>query len=295
MGLTKTGASVRLLRAAQFRRSISFENRPRGLPRATLKDTAGRDLTATAVAGCAMLTRFFEHRRQHHALEKFGQSVLGDALWVHTQKYFNTTILGGLSQKLKHNIVEQFSKRLIAIDNAPNAFMTFREELCNAATSYANLQVLCLTPEEKSATFGNMRYISGELSRYIRQCADFNNEIAKIIRDHQQCNNDELITFTKANCAVLLYYLEGWNLVRVAARIEPLVLSADKDWFRPFIRSTLIFSEDIARQKLGLPRLCPDRLAALRHHCFMMDVESGKANPLLEWEQFFGRKHVEDS
>jgi len=222
-----------------------------------------------------MLTRFFEHRRQHHALEKFGQSVLGDALWVHTQKYFNTTILGGLSQELKQNIVEQFSKRLIALDNAPNPFMTFRKELCNAATSYANLQVFCLTPEEKSTMFGDMRYISGELSRYIRQCIDFNHEIAKIIRDQQQCNDDELITFTKANCAALLYYLEGWNLLRLATQIDPIVQSADKDWFRPFIRSMLIFSEDFARQKLGLPRLCPDRLAALRHHCFMMDVESG--------------------
>src|SRR5262249_53450648 len=154
-------------------------------------------------------------------------------------------------------------------------FLVFRKELCTAATSYADLQVLCLTPEEKSANFGGMRYISGELSRYIRKSADFNKEIATILLDHQQCSEGDLMALTKVECAILLYYLEGLNLVRTATKIDPPAQNTNNDWFRPFIRSMLIFSEDAARQKLGLPRLCYNSIAALRHGSFMADVASG--------------------
>ncbi len=74
-----------------------------------------------------MLTEFLERRRQNRALRKFSQSVLGDALRIHTQKYLNGTILRGLSSELKQNMVEQFSNRLIAIDKAPNPLLTFQK------------------------------------------------------------------------------------------------------------------------------------------------------------------------
>jgi hypothetical protein len=140
-----------------------------------------------------------------------------------------------------------------------------------------------------------MRYISGELSQYIWQCADFNDDIARIIWEHPQCTDDELLSFANVNCAVLLYYLNGWNLVRVATKIDPPAQSADKDWFRPFIRSMLIYSEDTARKKLGLPRLCMDDIAPLRHSSFMIHVASGEANPLFEWERHYERKHNDES
>jgi len=242
-----------------------------------------------------VLTEFFERRRQKRALRKFSQSVLGDALRIHTQKYLNDTILKGLSSELKQNMVEQFSNRLIAIDKAPNPFLTFREELCNAVVAYADVRVLSLTPEEKSETYDDVRYISGELSRHIRRCADFNDEIARLVWEHPQCTDDELIVFTNVSCAVFLYYLNGWNLVRVATKIDPPSQSADKDWFRPFITSMLIFSEHKARQKLGLPQLCTDDIAPLRHGTFLNTVASGKANPLFEWERSYRRKHSEES
>jgi hypothetical protein len=185
---------------------------------------------------------------------------------------------------LKQNIVQQFSNRLIAIDRAPNPFLTFREELCNAAIAYADLQVLCLTPQEKAETLGGVRYISGELSRYIRQTADFNKDVARIIWEHPQCTDDELIVFANCYCAVFLYYLNGWNLVRVATKIDP-AYSADKDWFRPFLTSMLISSEHNARQKLGLPSLFTDGVAPLRHASFMGGVTKGQTNPLFEWAE----------
>src|SRR5436305_13939882 len=103
-----------------------------------------------------MLTQFLQRRQQHYALHKFGRSVLGAALKVHTHKYFSETILRALSPEVKENIVNRFSNRIIAIDKAPNPLLAFRKELCNAAISYTDLQVLCLTPAEKSERFGDM-------------------------------------------------------------------------------------------------------------------------------------------
>lgn len=211
-----------------------------------------------------------------------------------TQKYLNETILRGLHPELKENMVEQFMNRLIAIEKAPNPFLAFREELGNTAIAYADLQVLCLTPEEKAETFGEIRYISGELSSYIRQCAKFNQDVARIIWEQSRCTDDELFHFTKVNGAVLLYYLNGLNLVRVATKIDPPAHSAGKDWFQPFIRSMLISAEHAARQKLGLPTLCADDIAPLRHSSFVAIVARGAANPLFEWERGYGRKHSEE-
>jgi hypothetical protein len=240
-----------------------------------------------------VLAEILERWRQNRALRKFSQSVLGDALRIHTQKYLNETVLRGLSSELKQKIAEQFSIRLFAIARAPNPFLTFREELCNAAIAYADLQVLSLTPQEKAETFSAVRYISGELSRYIRQAADFNKEVARIIWEHPECTDDELIVFANVRCAVFLYHLNGWNLVRVATKIDP-AHSADKDWFSPFVTSMLISSEHGARQKLGLPSLFTDGVAPLRHASFMVDVAKGQTNPLFEWERSYRRKHREE-
>lgn len=232
-----------------------------------------------------MLAEFLERRRQNRALRKFSQSELGNALRIHTQQHLNKTILRGVSPELKQNMVERFSNDLIAIGKAPNPFLAFREQLCNAAIAYANVQVLSLTPEEKSETYGDVRYISGELSRHIRRCADFNDEIARIVWEHPQCTDNELIVFTNVSCAVFLYYLNGWNLVRVATKLDTTAPRDDKDWFRPFIKSMLIYSEHTARQKLGLRSLCADEIAPLRHSSFMVGVASGQTNPLFEWER----------
>jgi hypothetical protein len=241
-----------------------------------------------------VLAEILERWRQNRALRKFSQSVLGDALRIHTQKYLNETVLRGVSSEFKQKLVEQFSIRLFAIDRSPNPFLTFREELCGAAVAYAELQVLSLTPQEKAETFGDDRYISGELSRYIRQAADFNEDVARIIWEHPECTDDELITLADVRCAVFLYYLNGWNLVRVATKIDP-AHSADKDWFRPFVTSMLISSEHNARKKLGLPSLFIDDIAPLRHASFMSGVANGQANPLFEWEHSYRRKHREES
>ena len=95
------------------------------------------------------------------------------------------------------------------------------------------------------------------------------------------------------NCAVFLYYLNGWNIVRTATKLDP-AYRADKDWFRPFVTSMLISSEHNARRELGVPSLFTDGTASLRHASFMAGVARGEPNPLFEWEQHYRRKHQDE-
>jgi hypothetical protein len=194
-------------------------------------------------------------------------------------------------------MINHFMNRLIAVQRAPNPFLAFREELCNATIGYANLRVLSITPEEKAETFGHIRYISGELSPYIRRAADFNKDIARIIWEHPQSTDSDLIVLTNLHAVAYHYCLTGWNVVRAATKIDPPVSDPDKEWFGPFLRSMLIFGEEMARDKLGLPSLFTkdDKIMPLRHSTFMAPVVNGEANPLMDWELHYGIKHCDNS
>jgi hypothetical protein len=61
----------------------------------------------------------------------------------------------------------------------------------------------------------------------------------------------------------------------------------EKDWFRPFVEAQLVRSEDITRQKLGLPRLVPGPLHALPYSTFLNMVVEGETNPFVSWTKAF--------
>ena len=151
-----------------------------------------------------------------------------------------------------------------------------------------------LNTTRKDGDFADVRYISAMLSGYLRQAADFNKEVARLIWEHPQCTHDELITLVNVSADIYLYYLNGWNLIRTTTKIDQ-VSNFERDWFRPFVTSTLISSEHFAREKLGLPSLFNDgSTVPLLHASFMAIVANGEANPLFEWERSYGRKHRDE-
>jgi hypothetical protein len=188
-------------------------------------------------------------------------------------------------------LATEFYKRVFSIPEAENPFLKYREELCGAALGYAKFQVLCLTPEEKQEAFySNCPYISAELYRRIRHCAGHNEELAEILWRNEKATDDELVGYANAKSAVYLYYLNGMNLIR--AEFDDMDLK--KDWFRPFIISVLIWTENGYREQIGLPTLLPDgAIDALRHSTFVDGVWRGEKNPLFGWEKHYGLVHSE--
>jgi hypothetical protein len=177
--------------------------------------------------------------------------------------------------------------------SAQNPFLTYRGELAEAAFSYADLQVLCLLSEEKDDVTDS-QYISGELHNHIRSCKDHHNEVAKIMWQCPDLTDDELIAALNIASVLHLYHLNGLNIAR--GLFEPYNLHDPKDWFKPLVKSTLIFAEQNHRQKLGLPSLCGEfGIEALEHMTFTNFVRDGDHQPLFEWERHYNRVHAESS
>jgi len=190
-------------------------------------------------------------------------------------------ILAGFSEARKQEIIGDFYGKVFALTQAENPFLTMREYIASYVCGYASFQVLCLKEEEKKEAFySDCPYISGELYRHIQKLSEHNEELKKLKWKNNDLSTDELVYFCNARSALHLYYVNGMNMVRS----ELKDLDTGKDWLRPFIRSMLIWEEDIYRGKVELPSLLPDSLDALRHSTFMNMVTNGYENPHYEWE-----------
>jgi hypothetical protein len=159
--------------------------------RASCRYLLDKDLNATArllqrragrplVGGTAMIFGHLRRLARRRATSKFSRSLLGQTLQQHTKEYFfnGKTILSGFSPDQKQHIIESFTAGVVKIVGAPNPFHRLRKEMVATAIAYANLQVLCLLPEERSGVyFSRSPYISGELVHHIHRCAQHHTEL----------------------------------------------------------------------------------------------------------------------
>ena len=226
--------------------------------------------------------------KQRKATKEWSKSPLGQSLTLHTQEYFYGKIasLSGKSQGAKDEIIADFCEKVFSIDQADNPFLKLRELLATYVVALTRLQVLCLTEEEKAGQFyADCPYISGELHHHIRALSDHNEELKRLKWSHGNLTDAELVGVCNIRSAVLLYYVNGLNIVRMIKgdRDKP------KDWFCPFLRSMLIWDEDTCRRQIELPSLLPRSLEALEHSTFMNMVVDGYQNPLYEWEKAYQR------
>ena len=226
--------------------------------------------------------------KQRKATKEWSKSPLGQSLTLHTQEYFygKMASLAGMSQGAKDEIIADFCEKVFSIDQAENPFLKLRELLTNYVLAFTRLQVHCLTKEEKAGQFyADCPYISGELHHHIRALADHNEELKRLKWEHENLTDVELVGFCNARSAVFLYCVNGLNIVRIMRGDK----DSPKDWFRPFLRSMLIWDEDTCRGQIGLPSLLPGSMDALEHSTFMNMVVDVYQNPLYEWEKAYQR------
>ena len=234
----------------------------------------------------SLLDRF----RAHLFLRRFRKSSLGQVLAEHSREYFyGDNILSGFSDAAKERLIGDFHLQVFGFAAQPNPHLKFREHLASCVIGYASIQVLCLKPEEKAESFySGAQYISADLHRHIRACAQHHDELKRIVWEHPDFTDEELIANANARASVWLYYANGLNIVR--SEFGEQVIKG-RDWYRPSVVSAMIFEEETYRQKIGLPSLAPDTLLPLEHSTFMTGVAGGDRNPLYEWETHYERKH----
>jgi hypothetical protein len=228
----------------------------------------------------------FKGFRERKAAKDWSNSPVGQALAAHTRECFFTgeTRLSSFKEDAKKEIINDFYTKIFALPNATNPFLAVRELIANYVLAFASIQVLTLKPEEKTdAFYAGCPYISGELYKHIQAAADHHAELKQLKWTHDSLSDEELMSFCNTRGAVLLYYVNGLNIVRRADKD----FDANKDWFRPFIKSMLIWQEDTYRRNLGLPPLLPDPTAALEYSAFLNAVTNGAPNPYYDWATTF--------
>ena len=241
-----------------------------------------------------MFAKYFENRREKRIAREFVNSPIGQTLTKHSENFITRSVLRHVTEDYKQHLINEFIAEVITVSANSNPFLASRQKLCDYAIYYANLQVLCLKPEEKTDLFyGQSRFISGELHKHLRDLAKYNKDLEERLWEFPGKTDEQLITFLNLRCAGILYFLNGWELLR--KEFEQVTTVPEKDWFRPFLISMMIFSENTYRQNIGLPLLSTDPLFALRHSSFMNIVRSGGKNPLYEWESHFKLVHNVDS
>lgn len=217
--------------------------------------------------------------RDYFAMRKFMKSPLALALREHTQEYFyRGIILSDMSEENKQKQVNGLMSQLGAALASENPAMAVREGLVGYTIQYAKLQVLCLTSEEKAEAFYYQNpYISGELHNYIDQLADQVEEV-KRFKWENNASKEDLVDFCNGQCALYLYYLNAFNLVRMEIGDK-----TDPDWFRPLVEAQLVYEENSFRNEEGLPLTVNDMIEALTYSAMFSKAADGAVNPFFEW------------
>lgn len=227
--------------------------------------------------------------KEQLAIHRFKRSTLGQALRHHTQQYFySETALSSFAEANKQKLIQDFMAKLAAIVSSPNQFLALREAIVEYTIPFAQLQVLCLTEAEKADTFYAANpYISGALYYDIREASDHNEELAKFKWETEGVDDTDLIAFANGRCALLLYYMNGFNMVRMESGDK-----AEKDWFRPFVEAMLVWEENTSREALNLPSLHSGIVDGLTYSAMMNYVADGAQNPFFEFRKNFPDRYL---
>lgn len=209
--------------------------------------------------------------------------VLEEALQEHTAAYFHSGhTLSNFSPEARQRIVNDLRQRISDICASPARKDELRRHIAEYVVLYAALCVFALTEDEKAVMeYGRNPYISGQLHHHIRRAAELHDEMRGQV--DRGLGDNELVAFANTRAAIMLYYANALNMVRIRRRDTAL----STDWYRPFVEAMLVWEEDNARERLGLPRLVPGELHGLPYYGFLEVVLAGEADPVSRWKAKF--------
>jgi len=216
-------------------------------------------------------------------------AVLEEALQEHTAAYFHSGhTLSSFSPEARQRIVNDLRQRISEIWASPTGKQELRRLIAEYVLLYAALTVFALTEDEKvMMEYGRNPYISGQLHHHIRRAGELHDEMRGQV--DRGLSDHELVAFANTRAAIMLYYANALNMVRIR-RGDTL---PRRDWYKPFVEAMLVWEEDNARERLGLPRLVPGELHGLPYYGFLEVVLAGENDPVRRWQQKFPQLHLD--
>ena len=199
--------------------------------------------------------------------------------------YENKNILSVLGSPVKRKMKDDLFN-LISIIQKENTISKFREMFTESVLYYTDLQVVCLTEEEKKVMpFATEKKISGTLYKIVKECMPLNNQTMNYLKDNPNLSDDECVIYCNSITAVNNFHMNGLNLLRLD--IGDYSEKVEDDWFLPFVTSMLIFSENTIRNELNLNKLYDDDdgVSIIAHSTFKNYVcDNLSKNPYLAWK-----------
>jgi hypothetical protein len=236
------------------------------------------------VTFCAMFSKLLGSVKKQQKLNSWRSSALGRAINEHIRSYDKAW--KHFKKEDKDQLAAEFNERIFAVLESSHSMLQCRQELVSKVIAYTDLQVLCLTEQDKENNyiFRDMKRISSELHSHIYRCSLRNDELNKFIEENNYDEN-ALIEFAKNRCEIYRYYAYGFDIVRKS--IEP---ESEKDWFIPLMQSSMIISESNYRKFLGLPAIVT-AIDSSFHSSFIEMTSNGEQDPLLTWERRYAKSH----
>lgn len=215
--------------------------------------------------------------------------VLEEALQEHTAAYFYSGhTLSSFSPDARHRIIDDLRQRISEIFASPTGRETLRRHIVEYVLRYACLCVFALTEDEKAVMeYGRNPYITGQLHHHIQRAAELHDEMRTQV--DRGLSDIELRAFANTRAAVMLYYANALNMVRIRRGDT----APESDWYRPFVEAMLVWEEDNARERLDMPRVVPGELHGLPYYGFLEVVLAGEDDPLGHWKQKFPQLHLD--
>jgi hypothetical protein len=235
---------------------------------------------------CAMFSKLLGNVKKQRKVNSWRSSALGRAINEHIRSYDKAW--KHLKKEEKEQLAAEFNERILAVLDSPHSVAECRRELVTNVVAYTDLQVLCLTEEDKenNPAFKDMKRISSELREHIYRCSLRNDELNKFIEENEY-DEAELIEFAKNRCEVHRFYAYGFDIVR-----KSVETANDKDWFQPLLQSAMIISESNYRKYFGFPAIVT-AIDSSFHSSFIDMVRNGEQDPLVTWERRYAKSHGE--
>lgn len=224
----------------------------------------------------------FQGVRDHFATRRFSRSPLGEALHHHNGQYFHSgLVLSWMKPETKKALSQALLDKLGEIERSADPLDTLRHEIGGYAIAASRLTTLALTEEEKAVMpYSANPYISGQLHHHIIDAVPFDEELKDRRTENPDGDAADLVDFANSRGAVMLYFLNGLNIIRRSMGDS----DDDHDWFQPMFEAQLVHEEYTFREQLGLPTLIPGNVDANVYGAFLAFVFDAKiTNPLLDW------------
>ena len=232
-----------------------------------------------------MFSKLLGNVKKQRKLYSWRSSALGQAINNHTRNYKKS--FKHLSKEDKEQLAADLNARIFTVLDSSNPIINCRKELTTNVIAFADLQVLCLTEEEKEKNplYKDMKLVSAELHKYIGSCVACNDELTKYVDEHDDIQEYALITLANDRGSSYFYYANGFDIVR-----RNIEVVRERNWFQPFVLSSMVVSESNYQIYIGLPPIAT-AIDTSFHSSFIDLVLSSEQDPLLSWEKRYGKFH----